>query len=76
MDEEKALLAFYLTKIFDISPEYCNRKIDYRSVQYYACSYVKRFFFRRSILQYNSKLISAGAYMLALKVMIFILLEE
>ena len=73
MDEEWALLTHYLSNVFDIYPNYYNA-IDYRSVQYSVCSYVKRFFMKRSILQYNPKLICAGAYMLALKVLCILLL--
>ena len=68
MDEERVLLNHFISKLFETFPRYPHGKINYRSVQIFAASYVKRFFITRSVLQYNPKTICAAAFLLAVKV--------
>ena len=68
VDEERVLLHHFISKLFGIFPRYSYGKMDYRSVQIFAASYVKRFFITRSVLQYNPKTICAAAFLLAIKV--------
>ena len=68
MDEERVLLNHFISKLFEMFPRYPHGKINYRSVQIFAASYVKRFFITRSVLQYNPKTICAAAFLLAVKV--------
>lgn len=68
LEEEWALLNFYLSNVFELYPRHPDKAISYRSIQYYAATYVKRFFLTRSILQYNPKLVCASSMLLAIKV--------
>ena len=68
VDEERVLLHHFISKLFGIFPRYSYGKMDYRSVQIFAASYVKRFFITRSVLQYNPKTMCAAAFLLAIKV--------
>ncbi|KAK8808834.1 hypothetical protein WA588_004475, partial [Blastocystis sp. NMH] len=67
VNEERVLLNHFISKLFEMFPRYPHGKINYRSVQIFAASYVKRFFITRSVLQYNPKTICAAAFLLAVK---------
>lgn len=67
LEEEWALLSSYLSKLFDSYPDHPDKCINYRSIQYYAATYVKRFYLTRSILQYDPKLVCASSMLLAIK---------
>ena len=68
MEEEWFLLSEHFLKNLFLTRPPSKREVNYRAVQFTACSYVKRFFLKRSILQHDPIVICAGAYMLANKV--------